>query len=103
MMQLHLDYKEFIDKDTEIVIIGPEKAEKFNSYWKEHNYSFIGIPDSKKSILKLYGQKIKLLKLGRMPAQMLVDKSGILRYLHYGSSMKDIPDNKEILDLIDNF
>jgi peroxiredoxin Q/BCP len=37
-----------------------------------------------------------------MPAQMLVDKEGILRYVHYGHSMKDIPENSEILELIDN-
>ena len=26
MMQLHQDYKRFIDKETEIVVIGPEKS-----------------------------------------------------------------------------
>ena len=32
---------------------------------------------------------------------MLVDKEGVLRYIHYGHSMKDIPENQEILDIID--
>lgn len=40
-----------------------------------------------------------LFKLGRMPAQMLIDKSGILRFVHYGGSMADIPPNTEILEL----
>ncbi|MDF2571708.1 MAG: alkyl hydroperoxide reductase/Thiol specific antioxidant/Mal allergen, partial [Sporomusa sp.] len=40
------------------------------------------------------------IKLGRMPAQMLVDKVGILRYIHFGHSMKDIPENSEIFELI---
>ena len=39
--------------------------------------------------------------MGRMPAQMLVDKEGQLKYVHYGKSMKDIPENKEMLALID--
>jgi peroxiredoxin Q/BCP len=41
--------------------------------------------------MKLYGQEVKLFKLGRMPAQMLIDKSGILRFVYYGHSMADIP------------
>ncbi len=41
-----------------------------------------------------------MFKLGRMPAQMLIDKSGVLRYVHYGHSMADIPTNEEILSLI---
>jgi hypothetical protein len=28
--------------------------------------------------LKLYGQEVKLFKYGRMPAQMIVEKQGVL-------------------------
>ncbi len=101
MMQLHQDYDKFVEKDTVIVSIGPENAKSFKSFWEENEFKFYGIPDEKHSILKLYDQKIKLLKLGRMPAQMLIDKDGVLRYVHYGNSMKDIPENDEILELID--
>ena len=61
---------------------------------------FIGLPDPDHRVLKLYGQETSLFKLGRLPAQMLIDKSGLLRYVHYGHSMTDIPSNKEIMDLI---
>ena len=37
-----------------------------------------------------------------MTAQMLVDKEGVLRYVHYGNSIEDIPENDEIVELIDN-
>lgn len=100
-MQLRQDDDQFQDKETKIVVIGPEKANKFQDYWKEHDLEFIGIPDEKKSVLELYGQKVNFFKLGRMPAQMLVDKEGALRHIHYGHSMKDIPENQEILKLID--
>jgi len=102
MMQLHQDYEKFAEEDTIIVAIGPENADKFKEYWEENNIQFYGLPDEKGSVLKLYGQEVKIFKLGRMPAQMLVDKKGILRYVHYGHSMKDIPENSEILELIDN-
>jgi peroxiredoxin Q/BCP len=36
-----------------------------------------------------------------MPAQVLVDKQGVARFVHYGHSMSDIPENAEILELID--
>ncbi|MEI2622953.1 MAG: hypothetical protein V9G23_02875 [Giesbergeria sp.] len=60
---------------------------------------FIGLPDPKASVLKLYGQEVNLFKLGRMPAQVLIDKAGIARYVHYGHSMSDIPENEELLAL----
>ena len=102
MMQLHQDYNEFKQRDTVIVAIGPESKEKFEKYWKENDLEFYGVPDEEHSVLKLYGQEVNLFKLGRMPAQMLVDKEGILRYVHFGHSMKDIPENKEIFGLIDS-
>jgi peroxiredoxin Q/BCP len=36
-----------------------------------------------------------------MPALLVVDKQGCVRYAHYGRSMSDIPPNGEILDLLD--
>ena len=102
MMQLHQDYNEFKKRDTEIAVIGPDNADSFKKYWLGNKLEFHGLPDDSHSVLKLYGQEVSLFKLGRMPAQMLVDKEGVLRYVHFGHSMKDIPENKEILSLIDS-
>jgi peroxiredoxin Q/BCP len=63
---------------------------------------FIGLPDEKHKVLKLYGQKVKIFKIGRMPGQMIIDKEGILRYVHYGNSMQEIPENEEILKLLND-
>jgi hypothetical protein len=52
-------------------------------------------------VLKLYGQEIKLFKFGRMPAQVLVDKSGAARFIHYGHDMTDIPKTNENLAMVD--
>jgi len=97
---LRQEYKRFVKLDTEIVVVGPEGTEAFREYWENENLPFIGIPDPEHKILKLYGQEVKLFKLGRMPAQMLIDKSGMLRYVHYGHSMADIPSNEDIINLI---
>jgi peroxiredoxin len=100
MAQLRQDYQHYVKLDTEIVVIGPEGTESFQKYWEKENLPFIGLPDPEHKILKLYGQEVRLFKMGRMPAQMLIDKSGMLRYVHYGHSMADIPSNEEIINLI---
>ena len=102
MMQLHQGFEEFNKRDTIIVAIGPEKTESFKKYWVEHKLPFYGLPDEEHTVLKLYGQVVNLFKLGRLPAQMIIDKKGVLRYVHYGHDMKDIPSNEETLSLIDS-
>ena len=101
MAQLRLDYDEFVKRKTTILVLGPEGASAFAKYWREHDLPFIGLPDPTHSVLKLYGQQINLFKYGRMPAQVLVDKAGTARFVHYGHDMSDIPKNSEILALID--
>jgi peroxiredoxin len=101
MAQLRQDYQEFVKRQTQIIVVGPEDANAFKSYWREHDLPFIGLPDPKASVLRLFGQEVNLFKLGRMPAQVLIDKVGTARFVHYGHSMSDIPKNEEILALID--
>lgn len=101
MAQLRDDYNQFVERDVEIVVVGPEGAPAFVKYWKAESLPFIGLPDPTYSVLKLYGQEVKLFKLGRMPAQVLIDKAGIVRFCHYGHDMSDIPPNEEVLALAD--
>ena len=100
MAQLRQDYEKFVKLNTEIIVAGPEKAEAFRDYWEKENLPFIGLPDPEHKVLKLYGQEIKIFKLGRMPAQVMIDKSGKVRFVHYGHSMSDIPANEEIISLM---
>ena len=100
MAQLRQDYDEFEGQQTEIITVGPENAAAFETYFEENQLPFIGLPDPKHTVLKLYGQEVNLFKLGRMPAQVLIDKEGIARFVHYGHSMSDIPENREILERV---
>jgi len=101
MAQLRRDYSEFVARDVEVLVAGPEDAAAFAAYWTRESLPFVGLPDPTLSVLKLYGQEVKLFKLGRMPAQVLIDKAGIARFVHYGHDMSDIPPNEEILALAD--
>lgn len=101
MAQLRQDYGEFSKRKTEVLVIGPEDASAFRKYFSDNNLPFTGLPDPGHRVLKLYGQEVNLFKLGRMPAQVMIDREGIVRYVHYGHSMSDIPENRELLELLD--
>jgi peroxiredoxin len=101
MAQLRRDHAAFEARDVEVLVVGPEDAEAFSAYFAKEELPFVGLPDPEARVLKLYGQEVNLFKLGRMPAQVLVDKAGVARYVHYGHSMQDIPPNEEILALVD--
>ena len=101
MAQLRQDYSEFVARDAEVVVVGPENAQSFSSYFQKEELPFIGLPDPGASVLKLYGQEVNLFKLGRMPAQVLIDKAGVARYVQYGHTMTDIPANEEQHALLD--
>ncbi len=100
MAQLRDDAGAFRRLRTEIVVIGPEDARAFAEYWEKEKLPFTGLPDPRRRVLRLYGQEVKLLRWGRMPAQAIIDRRGVVRYAHFGDSMRDIPENREILDLL---
>jgi peroxiredoxin Q/BCP len=101
MVQLRQGYEEFRARSAEIIVVGPELPDSFAYYWTKEAFPFIGIPDPHHGVLKLYGQEVKLFKLGRIPAQVIVDKQGMVRFAHYGHSMADIPGNTELLEILD--
>jgi peroxiredoxin Q/BCP len=101
MAQVRQDHEKFVQRDTVVIAIGPEDQETFQRYWEQQQMPFIGLPDPDHAVAGLYDQEVKLLKFGRIPAQMVVDKTGTLRFVHYARSMSDIPENKEILEVLD--
>lgn len=100
MAQLRLDFAKFEQVNTTILVVGPENEEAFAKFWQKNDLPFIGLPDPKHSVLKKYGQQIKIFKWGRMPALAIIDKKGVVRYIHYGHSMSDIPKNDELLEIL---
>ncbi|MFX1495117.1 MAG: alkyl hydroperoxide reductase, partial [Promethearchaeota archaeon] len=58
--------------------------------------------DAKKKVNKMLKQEVKPLKLGRMPALLIIDKQGIIRYAYYSDSMSDIPENEEVFKVLKN-
>lgn len=100
MAQLRQQHEAFVARETVVLVTGPDTPEEMRNYFKEHDLPFVGLPDPTHTVLKRFGQEVRLFKLGRMPAQVLVDKRGLARFAHYGHSMADIPAPEEILELL---
>jgi peroxiredoxin len=103
MTQLRRYADEFSALHVAVLIVGPEGAQSFGSYWRKAKLDatglpFVGIPDPEEQILELYAQPKRLLRLGRMPMQVLIDNAGVVRWKYVGSSMRDIPVVDEVLD-----
>jgi len=97
MAQLRQDYAKFIAQDTEVIAVGPDSLADFQRFWEKQDMPFIGLADPDHQVARQYDQEVNLLKFGRIPAQMIVDKDGIVQYVHYAKAMSDIPDNQEII------
>jgi len=101
MAQLRQDYPQFVARNAEVITIGPEDVKAFVELWHNEKMPFPGIADPEHVIAKMYGQKVNLLKMGRMPALAVIDKEAKIRFMHYGSSMSDIPQDEDIFALLD--
>jgi peroxiredoxin Q/BCP len=99
---LRQDFDKFIGKDAVILVVGPENKTALQEYWFKNQLPFIGLPDPRHRVADLYGQQVKFLRAGRMPAMMVIDKVGQIRCQHYADSMRDIPSNQSILNILDN-
>lgn len=94
-------YSDFTSHNAEIVTVGPDSAESFKEYWKKENIPYVGLSDRDHKVARLYRQEIILFKAGRMPLNCVIDMSGRIRYIHFGTNMTDIPDNEIFLNVID--
>jgi peroxiredoxin len=102
MAQLRQDYQKFVERNAEIITVGPEDADTFAKWWHQHEMPFIGIPDPKHEIAKVYNQQFKLIRGGRLPAMAVIDEQGKIRLMYYADLPNDIPSDEAILSLLDD-
>lgn len=95
------NYQEFVKRRVEILVIGPDGPRAFKRYWEEEKMPFPGCADIGSKVADTYQQEVNILKLGRMPVEIIIDRTRIIRYLHYGESMSDIPQIRQLLEVID--
>ena len=94
-------FDEFTSRGAQIIVVGPDNKAAFQRYWTGEELPYIGLPDPDHIVSRMYRQEVNLFKLGRMPLNCIVDINGRIRFVHYSSSMRDIPDNETFLNVID--
>jgi len=102
MAQLRRDYVEFNKRNTVVIAVGPDTQKAFKNFWKKNGMPFIGLADPNHHVARLFDQEVNLRKFGRIPAQMIIDKTGKFTFVHYARSMSDIPKNADILHILDD-
>ena len=100
MAQLRQGYARIQAEGAEVIVVSPEGLMAVRSYWQAKMLPFVGVPDPRHSIADAYGQRSSLLKLGRLPALVVIDRDGIVRHVHYGQSMADIPPADVLIGLL---
>jgi peroxiredoxin len=95
------EFQQFRSRQARIVVIAPHEVEKAKSYWEKESLPFIGIPDPEGTLGELYGQEWNLIKLGRMPALFIIDQKGSIAFSQYAKNMADIPENTELLQILE--
>ena len=101
MARLREEYRQFTSRGTEVLAVGPNDADTFKRYWVDEKIPFVGLPDPDHAVARMYRQEVNLFKLGRMPLNCVLDAKGYVRFAHYGASMRDIPSNQELWQVID--
>ncbi len=100
MMQLHRDLAKFNALKINIVAVCPENYQSVVKFSEKTPLDFSLVADNKHVVADQYNQQVNWLKLGRMPAQIILDKNGTKVFQHYANSMADIVENDAVLDAI---
>lgn len=93
-------YDEFRARGAEIVAVAPDGPRTVSRYWQAHALPFPIVSDPEHRLAQLLGQEVKVLRLGRMPALLVIDAAGMVRAAWYGESMRDIPQVEEVLAVL---
>lgn len=101
MAQLRQDHDAFRRRGAEVVAVGPDGPAAFRRYWARHDIPFAGLADPDHRVAGTYGQRVSIRRLGRMPAVLILDAEGRVRYRHDAEAMNDIPPNEELFRVLD--
>lgn len=83
-----------------MITLGPDGPNAFKRFWETEQMPFIGLPDIKSVVASQYHQEVNWLKAGRMPAVLVIDMEGKIRFTEYGESMADIPQNSTLFEVL---
>ncbi len=83
-------YPILVDNENNAKKMEQKYARKYPVFYDESN-----------KVSQMLKQEKRWIKLGRLPGLLVIDKEGIIRYAYYGKNMHDIPENDEILQVLE--
>ncbi len=99
-MQLHQDIQKFEALKINVVVVCPENIAGVEKFVAKHPLELDLVADPQHVIADRFNQQVKIFKLGRLPAQIILDKDDKRVFEHYASSMTNIIENNVILSAI---
>jgi peroxiredoxin len=102
MAQLRRDYQKFRNLNTEVVVIVPNGPKMIERHINRHATPYPILSDKGAKITAQYGIDARQAVIFQVftPTIFLVDRSGVIRYAHYGTSYIQEPDNGEPLAVL---
>ena len=98
--KLRKDLEKFEELDGYLYTILADRESNAKKMEEKYARRYPVFYDKTKDVVNLLNQEVIALKLGRMPALLIVDKKGIIQYAYYSDSMQDIPENETILEVL---
>ena len=98
--KLRRDFDKFKELDGYLFPILAERENNAKKMEEKYTKNYAVFYDKSKKVVSMLKQEVIPKKLGRMPALLIVDKMGIIRYAYYGDDMTDIPENEVILEIL---
>ena len=96
--ELRKGLEQFEELDGYLYPILADKEENAKKMEQKYARKYPIFYDETKKVPEMLHQQVKLLKLGRMPGLLIIDKQGIIRYAYYSDNMHDIPENDVLLE-----
>jgi len=98
---LRKGFEKFEQMDAFLYPILADSEDNAKKLEKKYAIKYPIFYDPSKKVPKMLNQEIKLLKFGRMPGLLIVDKEGIIQYAYYGDNMHDIPENETLFEVLE--
>jgi len=102
VFRLRKNLEKFHQLNAEIYAITADRYE--NARRLELHYAKGAFPiffDKTHEVVRLLHQEVKILKLGRLPATLIIDEEGVIKWAYYGDNFRDLPSNNEIFKVLE--
>jgi peroxiredoxin Q/BCP len=97
-------YNEFEKRNARVAVIMAESLPRMQEFLRENKYPFPVLSDVRREVVKAYGVYVRMnfesVNISR-PAEVILDKDGIVRYVYVGKIQTDFPPDEDLLSVLD--